>query len=381
MGLLDVQFKEPRKPRAYGEANIPMELVKNVQDLLDELGRVPLHVLVVLYYQRFNKLPDFMQIKGGRSGFFDNLKDMIKIETIGHIKYLSLKAPISHIATVSDNPSNSYALTDIQLLLKQKSHLRNGYLFNPNYFLWSGFNDLLKCKDKLRIVPSIFQDAKKLKGQLVDKQAEMIKKAFSKNPQGIYVNEMNLHARIDVKVFGISPPDINSLANEVAELFYRVKSRVGEDILYDGTTRTIPEFQGDEADDDPDSLLDFDAASLVSKAINLGIYQKTLLLIRTAGNQEGLKLNVWARSMKSNWPHDKYIDNFAVYGVKLFVAFNRYKMVDIRSHKDYKNDLRAFLPTVRLGQDGLRQLGLLEFESSVDDDDTLSSRYLYDVSD
>lgn len=134
------------------------------------------------------------------------------------------------------------------------------------------------------------------------------------------------------------------MTSEYPELFYRVEPIEDgqEALIFDGKTNTHEDLIGDTLDKNNLSYCE-----IVFKMLTCGLYQKTLLLIKETGI-DGLKLGAWAQSIVHNFQgfrkDEDELKLMEISPLLLFRLLASYKLIILKSDKNYANDLRLHFP-------------------------------------
>lgn len=334
--------KKGFRARANNEKLSPPEIVANIRKLLGEYGEMPLQVIPTLYKAKFGDILCCVSrgYAQGLPGFLRSLGSMIEFrhDIKSGLCFVSL-AQKDSITNFRSNKTkeNCPPLVNDDIHPERRKNIEA--LFDPNSFLWNNKRCLLLLsKRDISIEKSGLELARERYGKHVDKEVNRIRRYLSQHPRGIKLSDIDL--RINMKTFNVAT-SLNGLTLELPEIFFRQESKTtgGEAIVSDGHAHTI---------DLVTELRRIDCETtdrkLISDAINLGIYQKTLLLIP----KTGLKLNVWLSSMVKNFRTDeeavtKYLNELDV--IQYFTALARQSLIELRSSDQSQNDLRAFLPS------------------------------------
>lgn len=344
--MLDTIKKNPRgrKPKAYNLRTLPNLYIIRTQRLLSQYGFMTFEEFAVAYLCHFRDNLDVLNLgfDDGYLGFFQQLDHMVSLYEYEENIICSLNKATFHPELLFMKASRSHAEVNPKsygsLIPKvDRNHEPCGFFSPDNTILWGPkFAHLLKCDPKnISISMSPLELAINRNLARVKNEISMIRKALARFPQGIALNQLYTVVNIDKRLF--NAPSIATIVEECPELFYisRIKSD-GEPVVYDGFEHTYQDLSGATI---PKTKSGPRRSSYT--AIASGLYQKTILLVRKAG-AEGLKLAVWLQSMRESFPGD--FDLHDVHPLSFFLCLKNVGLIDIRSHKKCKNDLRIYLP-------------------------------------
>lgn len=359
------------RPRANNVSIASLELHTNIRKMLIEFGEVPLHVVSMLYLGKFGKFIDLTAdgYPGGLPEFLRNMGDMIEMRRDEDgTTFVSVNSRVSPdyngVCPPKTTEPKSFSEDDkkkveFQNLIKENRKRRFvGRLFNRDGFLWRNkpWQKYLN-KPSIIIDKSAYEMAIELCNKRVVEEVKKIRSLLSCFPKGIRLSDINRYINIDLRIFNVST-SLNSLTMELPEVFYRVEQQEGEPLIFDGFSHTI------DLTSQHERLFvgGMSAEKIVATSINIGLYQETLILIKETG-VKGLKINVWYRSIEANFhPMDKDEVETGVFkfdAMTFFLALKCFDLIELKSHDQCKNDLRAFLPR--------KQVEYLDLKSKISD--------------
>jgi len=347
------QFMGRLQPKAIVGRTLPNDLIIKTRLLLINHESIPIKHFATLFYLKFDQLIDATAIgfDNGLVGFFNELSDMVDVKQTPNGLACSLRINCRPRQTDSqkDRSTSSKRLarekdqasTDFGSFIK-RTHLRRSIFNYENGVLWPEHFVPIAFKSDVVLALSPLEAAAIRNSARVEREIAKVHKALSRYPNGIRLNEISTVVKIDKRLF--NAPSLDTVVVECPELFYCVEpGKDGEEpIVYDGITNTHEDINNVCM-----KSSNIHPYNLAYKAIVSGIYQKTLILIRTAGG-DGLKLGVWHQSMLINFPNlpGEPFENelISMCPLTLFSALAFLDMVNIRSHVNSKNDLRIHLP-------------------------------------
>ena len=345
------------KPRANNLSIASLELQVNLRKLLLEFGEVPLHIVSMLYLTKFGTLIDLTAdgYPGGLPEFLRNMGDMIEMRRDEDgITFVSVNSRVSpdYNGTCPPSISEPKSLSqddkkkiEFQNLIRESRKRRLvGRLFNRDGFLWSN-KPWQKYLNKPTIIidKSAYEMALELSNKRVAQEVKKIRSLLSHFPRGIRLSDINRYIKIELRLFNVST-SLNSLTVELPEVFYREEQEEDEPLIFDGFSKTVDLTDPHEKR----FTASMSAEKIVATAVNCGLYQETLILIRETG-VKGLKINVWHKSIETNFRSmDRSgqieFEVFKIDALTYFLALKNYDLIELKSHDLCKNDLRAFLP-------------------------------------
>lgn len=342
------------RARANNECLNQSELVVNIRKLLQDFTEIPTFLLSTIYQAKFGEVLDCCSVgyESGLLGLLRSLGGMVELRH-GHggACYLSLARdgtfePQLELGCMINGLSNQILVNSNALINIKRKQSIDG-LFSRSSFLWSDteFAKLLDSSDII-IEKSAFEIALECHEREVCSEVARIRKFLNQFPDGIRLSDISCYLRVNRRLFNVATC-LNALTLELPEIFYRQES-LGEPhtepLIYDGFSHTVDL-------DNKSHEIEPACSKIVTNFINQGLYQKTLLLIRESGVR-GLKLNVWARSILSNFHRfdsaearqktENQLTEIDV--IKCFKVLASNELLELMSSDHCRNDLRAFLP-------------------------------------
>jgi hypothetical protein len=336
-------------PKANNATILSYDYVEKTRALLEEFGPLPIINFAAFWRIKYDECIDFVALKyeGGLCGFLrdnDHLFEITKNDRKFWLVSL-ISRPVSRNSNDSGEGCKENVSSDSIGKNRpiKKAHNR---LFNETSFLWADKPWSKFLKQNVQIATSAYESAYQNNESQTKAMVDKMRRILRKLNLGLKVNELYQH--IDtvqaLKLFKVST-SIVALIDELPEIFYREKiNDSGEDYIFDATTRTISDLTGQD-----DELFEGGPKPelIATRALNEGLYQKTLLLIRDRG-VKGLKINVWMKSMQRSF-YAKNDDAFerdfkGINTLTFFLALARYELLELKSHEEIKNDIIAHLP-------------------------------------
>lgn len=323
------------KPPGQIQKPISPDIINNIINLLTKYSSIPLENFLQTYYYSFNKLLDPDKDLGcscglsSAAGIFS--REGILFDDTGETLKLKLRKDVAQGSKI------------------RPTDFAHGAIFDPKFGkLWFGDSlDFLQSDRKLIIEKSPLELAMIRNRDKVEEAQKLFTNYFKFKPEGIKLTHMSslMGTVIDKHLFNVS--NFIELVQHYPEIYLKVERRievegfraVREDIIYDGNKYTYKNI--------PDHIFDFnitDSAALALSAIRSGVYAKTLLLVRAAG-RAGLKIHVWAESMKKNFKfHTESACNIIKTNpIEFFFKLEHQGLINVESI-GARNDLRAFVP-------------------------------------
>lgn len=346
------------RPRVTVGRILPNDLIIKIKQLLLKYKEIPLMQVPTLFYFDYEEYLDAgtLGFDNGLTGLFGELKDLVDITLSKEgLEICSLSEQCKPKLIANRNTNSSTAiLKEISIQSYVKSvhdRRREKNLFDGNdVHLWRNkINKLLKYDlESIHIAQSPLELAIERSPSRMMFEIKRIHKFMSQYPQGIKLNEIYSLYQLDKRLFNSTA--YAELVEEYPELFYLVRSsdEDEEPLIFDGVTNTYNELDNHDLKN-----LGYTSSVLVYQTIVSGVYQKTLLLLRKAG-KDGLKLSVWRQSLKSNFldvgifDMERYNRLLSLEPLTLFLNLTSFGLVELKSHKNCKNDIRIHFPAKKM---------------------------------
>lgn len=319
------------QPRSRVGRILPQDIVLKTIQTLHLHKEVPVQLFPTLYKSAHDQIFDAvtMGYSDGIIEFFLDLSNMVNVRCD--------KSGLSYISLRQNEEQSEKKHSS-----EKDEHL-NPLFRKSNTVLWHNKLSLL-AMPYLIIAQSPLEIAVKRHPQYVKEEINRIKMMLSNHPNGIRLNEISRKVTINKKLF--SATCINSLTQQLPEIFYRVDRSGEEPLVFDGSIKTHPDLLGQ----DVRSFGGYNPMRIAADAHMSGLYQKTLLLMRECGSH-GLKIVVWLQSIQCNFRGvcdemhvlESHLLN-KIGALRFFLALARFGLVELKSAEGCKNDLRAFCP-------------------------------------
>lgn len=320
--------------------------------LLEELGDIPILNFASFWDYKYEESIDFVQL-GHPEGLVGFLRDHSHRFGVYSDKDGVLKVGLIPDKSESPPPDDcGEQVKENMISLSSGKHRpidgTIDRLFDGNNSLWAN-HPWAKCLNQknIFIASSSYELAFDVNRANTTAMVRKFRAIFAKYPSGVPITQIYKLVNVQdaLTTFNVSI-SIVTLIDELPEIFYRAKMPNGcDDLVLSGFDHSIQDLTGH---DDVFFLGQREPDVIVTDAINSGMYQKTLLLIKEAGQIKGLKINVWQKSIKENFypKNERQFENdIADFSpLTYFLALARYDLVELRSSEDSKNDIRAHLP-------------------------------------
>lgn len=337
-------------PRANNVTILSNEYVDKTRAMLAEYGEISLSNFSSMWLVKYNEIIDFVSLKynGGLLQFICDNNHLFEVR-----KNEDNFNMVSLISRPNSRDSRHHEIKEYKddvhspMSPKQRNSCKTSVkLLNSSSFLWvkRPWKLCLKNLD-FKIAQSAFESAMKCKTRQAVWATEQCRAALAKFPEGLHVLDLYRHvpAAEIMKIFSVTN-SITCLIDELPEIFYRKRVDDSTVLFYDGHLYSISDLSGN----DDQYFEGYKPEDIATRAINEGLYQKTLMLLHHRGPIKGLKINVWKKSMWMTF-YDQDEDAFEadfnkINSLTFFLALARFNLVELRSDGRVKNDIRAFMP-------------------------------------
>lgn len=341
------------KPKAIIGRTLPQDIISKTHRLLVECENIPILVFPALYRSAYGEILDAVELgfDEGIVGLFNALPNMFSLRVVrGRIvcslSQFHLKRRPRGTSTldlvdkaIATRPLNKSRCCFAQYILNKETGL-----FNPDNIFWRDLAYREYLEARRIIVPfSPLEHAAAKDPERVQFQALKIHRFLKDRTEGINLSDL-ASLRVDKVLFNVT--SIEDMVHQYPEIFYVEGRKDHELLVFDGKTTNHMSRHVDLI-----SRLGGDwgmPAFYSYAAVQSGIYQMSIILIREAGN-EGLRLCVWKQAIVNNFviPEERRFVRKIMSSdpISFFLALEAYNMIQIRPHPDSLNDLRLFLPT------------------------------------
>lgn len=350
------------KPRAVVGRILPQEFVTKIHKLFLECGgeSIPLLVIPSLYKHAYGEVLDATELgfEDGLIGFFKELSNIFTISYREQQLVCSLRQ--QHIS----NLPNGKSALDIITKAKSDSPSHCCYsrfvrvqdchgLLNSDCILWQEpyMRELLEYRN-LVIPISPLQSALSRDPVRVQQQVFTIHLILKQYPDGVPLSDLANMLVVDKRLFNVT--SIDSMVTQYPEIFYIEDQMDGELLIFDGKTYC-------HSNRGCGQLLENLTAEIEVYcwgSVRSGLYQKTVILIREAGD-EGLRLCVWKQAIENNFKksHMPYVEEILLNlnPITLFIMLELKGMITIKASRNSLNDLRLHIPTNKIDLIALKE--------------------------
>lgn len=343
------------RPKAIVARTISSKLKNETCVILSNYGPMSICTFPTLYKFIFDEIfpINSLGFDDGLYGYFRELGDLIDLEKNG-----------SDIMVVLKNLNYSNLLDSNQRLLfncddnneariKRHAEAEDNFKIlydKDNKALWKNWEHLLDLYP-INLIKSPYQlrlENYSDNHQLFTNSILELRKSLCGNPDGVRLNKLKNYANINKKLY--ENCSIESIVKSWPEVFFIEDYDDPNPLVYDGYNKTynIEELLTSARN----AIQTNQSPELIAiKAIENGLYQKTLLLLHEA-KSEGLKLAVWKESVRINFQdNDKLFESMDISminelrPIKIFVALHAVGLIRLESDKYSKNDIRIYLPS------------------------------------
>lgn len=338
------------KPKACVRQVLSDELANKIEQIISYYGPISFDSFPTIYYLTYGQ-----HLDATSRGFYHGFHDLIEqSSSIGFTKKSGCLHVIltdysainkSHQECNKENEENVPPFIALVRNFHRQREYKDFFL-ESNIYLWQGKTDILhRTLDDIIIVNSPYLKGLKQNERRMLEFAEAAHHTLSKFPYGVPLNQLYIHLKFDKKF--LNQTSIADIVTNYPEIFHiaNEENELGQKMIFDGKTITFDNLTGS----DLIQYTKMNAHRIASCAIISGAYQMTLMMIKKA-HHEGLKLCVWFESLKMNCDKlDKRFLNLIeeIDPFVFFLALTSVGLVQLKSRKECKNDIRIHLPEKR----------------------------------